>query len=44
MIFYYSIVQAHFIYCKLNFIVPVPFLIKYYNTFFIITVFRLNSE
>ena len=42
MIFQFSIVQIHFVF-SLNFIVLLPYLIKYYNTMFVIIVFRLGS-
>ena len=44
MIFYFSIVQVHFIFCQLNFIELFPFLIKYYHILCIIIVFRLGND
>ena len=41
MICHFSIVQVHFVFCQLNFIVLFPFLIKYYHILFIVIVFRL---
>ena len=34
----------HFVFVKLNFIVPFPFLIKFYQIMFIIIVFRLGCD
>ena len=43
--FHLSIVQVHFVFCRLNFIVPFPYLIKYYNIMFIIViVFWFGSD
>ena len=42
MICNFSIVQVHFVFCQLNFIVLFPFLMKYYHILFIIIVFRLR--
>ena len=44
MIGLFSIVQVHFVFCQLNFIVLFPFLIKYYYILYIFTVFRLGSD
>ena len=38
MIFHFSIVLVHFIFCLLNFTVLSPFLIKYYHIMFIIII------
>ena len=40
----FSIVQVHFVFCKLNFIILFPFLIKYNPMMFIIIVFRLVCD
>ena len=32
MIFHFSIIQVHFVFCFLNFFVLFPYLVKYYNT------------
>ena len=44
MICHFSIVQVQFVFCQLNFIVLLLFLINYYNILFIIIVFRLGSH
>ena len=44
MICNFSIVQVHFVFCQLNFIVLFPFLINYDHILFIIIVFRLGSH
>ena len=38
MIFHFSIVQLHFGFCYVNFIVLFPYLIKYYHIMFIIII------
>ena len=43
MIFHFSNVYVHFVFCQLNFIVLFPFHIKYYHILFII-IFRLDSD
>ena len=42
--FSFSIIQVHFVFCQLNFIVLFPFLIKYYHILFIIIVFWLGCD
>ena len=42
MIFNFSIVQVHFVFCWLNFIVHFTYLIKCYNVMFAIVVFRFS--
>ena len=44
MICHSSIVQVNFVFCRLNFIVLFPFLIKYYHIKFIIIVFWLGCD
>ena len=44
MICHFSIVQVHFVFCQLNFIVLFPFVIKYCHILFIIIVFRLGCD
>ena len=44
MICHFSVVQVHFVFCQLNFIVLFPFLLKYYHILYIIIVFRLGSD
>ena len=44
MICHFSIVQVHFVFCQLNFILLFSFLIKYYHIWFIIIVFRLSKS
>ena len=44
MIFYFSIVLVHFVFCYLNFIVLFPCLIKDCHILFIIIEFRLGSD
>ena len=44
MIFHFSIVQVHFVFCLFNLIVLFLFLIKYYHILCIIIVFRLGSD
>ena len=44
MIFYYSILYAHFVFCPLNFIFLFPYLIKLYRVMFINIVFLLGSD
>ena len=44
MVYYYYIVQFHFIFCFLNFIVFFQYLVIFNNIIFIIIVFRLGSE
>ena len=39
MIFYFSVVQVHFDFCLMNFIVLFPFLINDYHIMFIIIIF-----
>ena len=44
MICNFSIVQVHFDFCQLNFIVLFPFFINYYHILFIIIVFRSRCD
>ena len=44
MILRLLIVQVHFVFCQLNFIVLFPFLIKRYFILFVIIVFRSGSD
>ena len=44
MICHFSIVQVHFVFRQLNFIVFFLFLIKYDHVLFIIIVFKLGSH
>ena len=44
MICHFSIVQVHFVFRQLNFIVLFPFLLKNYHILYIIIVFRLGSD
>ena len=44
MICHFSIVQVHFVFCQLNFIILFSFLIKYYHVLYVIIVFRLGSD
>ena len=45
MICHSWIIEVHFVFCQLNFIVLFPFVNKYYhNLYIIITVLRLDSD
>ena len=44
MICDFSVIEARFVFCQLNFIVLFPFLIKYYHILFIIIVFWLGCD
>ena len=44
LIYHFSVVQDHFVFCQLNFIVLFPLVIKYYHILYIIIVFRLDSD
>ena len=44
MIFYFSLVKVHFVFCYLNSIVLFPYLIKYYHIVFIIILFWLGRD
>ena len=44
MIFHFSVVQIHFVFCSLNFIVLLKFLIEDYQFMFIIIVFKLTGD
>ena len=43
MIWHFSNIKIHFVFCQMNFIVLSPFLLKYHYIFFIIIVFRLKD-
>ena len=44
MIYHFSNIYVHFVFCQLNFMVLFPFFIKYYHILFIITVFWLGCD
>ena len=44
MIYHFSDILVHFVFCQLNFIVLFPFFTKYYHILFIIIVFWLGCD